>query len=84
MPSGLAKIAQQQVGEGKTSALVVMKFLVTVARVSMEDCERMAAAFAQHHCDTGQERRCVTCGVGLEPTTLRLTATQLVVHTRCY
>ena len=48
---------QQQVAEGKTSVLVVMKFLVTVARVSMEDCERMAAAFAQHHCDTGQERR---------------------------
>jgi hypothetical protein len=39
-------LRQQQVREGKTSAFVTMEFLVTVARVSMEDCERMAAAFA--------------------------------------
>jgi hypothetical protein len=39
-------LLQQQVREGKTSALVAMKFLVTVARVSREDRERMAAAFA--------------------------------------
>jgi len=45
-------LLQQQVREGKTSALAAMKFLVTVARVSTEDCEGMAAAFAQHHCDT--------------------------------
>jgi len=53
-------LLQQQVREGKTSALAAMKFPVTVAHVSTEDCEGMAAAFAQHHCDTGQERRCGT------------------------
>ena len=31
-----------------------MKFLVPVARVSLEDCERMAAVFARHRCDTRQ------------------------------
>ncbi len=31
-----------------------MKFLVPVARISLEDCQQMAAAFAQHHCDTRQ------------------------------
>jgi hypothetical protein len=29
-----------------------MKFLVPMARISLEDCQRMAAAFAQHHCST--------------------------------
>src|SRR5262249_39745599 len=29
-----------------------MRFLAPVARISLADCERMAAAFAQHHCDT--------------------------------
>ena len=29
-----------------------MKFLVPVARQSLEDCQRMAAIFAEHHCDT--------------------------------
>jgi ParB family chromosome partitioning protein len=45
---------QQQVREGKISAHVAMKYLVPVVRVSVEDCERMAAAFAQHHCNTRQ------------------------------
>ena len=31
-----------------------MKYLVPVARVSLEDCVRMAAAFVQQHCDTRQ------------------------------
>jgi transposase len=31
---------------------VALKFLVPVARQSLEDCQRMAAIFAQHHCDT--------------------------------
>ena len=31
-----------------------MKYLVPVARINLEDCERMAAAFAQYHCDTKQ------------------------------
>jgi ParB family chromosome partitioning protein len=43
---------QQQVSEGKIAAQVGMKFLVPVARQSMEDCQRMAAIFAEHHCDT--------------------------------
>src|ERR1700682_1078257 len=43
---------QQQVREGKIPAQVAMKFLVPVARQSLEDCQRMAAIFAQHHCDT--------------------------------
>jgi hypothetical protein len=29
-----------------------MKHLVPVARISLDDCERMAAAFAKNHCDT--------------------------------
>jgi hypothetical protein len=31
-----------------------MKYLVPVARVHVEDCERMAAAFVEHRCDTRQ------------------------------
>jgi len=50
----LPEAIQQQVREGKISAHVAMKFLVPVARVSLEDCRRMAAVFAQHHCDTRQ------------------------------
>jgi ParB/RepB/Spo0J family partition protein len=50
----LPEAIQQQVREGKISAHVAMKFLVPVARINLEDCQRMAAAFAQHHCDTRQ------------------------------
>ncbi len=50
----LPEAIQQQVREGKISAHVAMKFLVPVARVSLEDCERMAAVFARHRCDTRQ------------------------------
>jgi ParB family chromosome partitioning protein len=50
----LPESIQQQVREGKISAHVAMKFLVPVARVSLEGCERMAAVFAQRHCDTRQ------------------------------
>jgi hypothetical protein len=31
-----------------------MKCLVPAARINVEDCERMAAIFAEHHCDTRQ------------------------------
>jgi hypothetical protein len=48
----LPEAIQQQVREGKVLAQVAMKFLVPVARQSLEDCQRMAAIFAQHHCDT--------------------------------
>jgi ParB family transcriptional regulator, chromosome partitioning protein len=47
----LPEAIQQQVREGKITAQVAMKFLVPVARQSVEDCQRMAAIFAEHHCD---------------------------------
>jgi len=48
----LPEAIQQQVREGKILAQVALKFLVPVARQSLQDCQRMAAIFAQHHCDT--------------------------------
>jgi ParB/RepB/Spo0J family partition protein len=39
---------QQQVRTGEISAQVAMKYLVPVARASLEDCQQMAAAFARH------------------------------------
>jgi len=48
----LPEAIQQQVREGKILAQVAMKFLVPVVRQSLEDCQRMAAIFAEHHCDT--------------------------------
>jgi len=48
----LPEAIQQQVREGKILAQVALKFLVPVARQSLEDCQRMAALFVQHHCDT--------------------------------
>jgi ParB/RepB/Spo0J family partition protein len=48
LPEGI----QQKVREGKIPAQMAMKFLVPVARQSLEDCQRMAAIFAAHHCDT--------------------------------
>ena len=50
----LPEAIQQQVREGKISAHVAMKYLVPVARINLEDCERMAAVFAPHHGDTRQ------------------------------
>jgi ParB/RepB/Spo0J family partition protein len=50
----LPEAIQQQVRDGKILAQVALKFLVPVARQSLEDCQRMAAIFAQHHCDTRQ------------------------------
>jgi ParB family chromosome partitioning protein len=48
----LPEAIQQQVREGKITAQVAMKFLVPVARQNLEDCQRMAAIFAEHHCET--------------------------------
>jgi len=48
----LPEAIQQQVREGKILAQVALKFLIPVARQSLEDCQRMAGIFAQHHCDT--------------------------------
>jgi ParB family transcriptional regulator, chromosome partitioning protein len=50
----LPETIQQQVREGAIAAQVAMKYLVPIARVSGEDCARMAAAFVQHRCDTRQ------------------------------
>src|SRR6516165_9220255 len=48
----LPESIQQQVREGKIAAQVAMKFLVPAARQSLEDCQRMAAIFAEYHCNT--------------------------------
>jgi len=48
----LPEAIQQQVREGKILAQVALKFLVPVARQNLENCQRMATIFAQHHCDT--------------------------------
>jgi ParB family chromosome partitioning protein len=48
----LPEAVQQQVREGKIAAQLAMKYLVPVARIGVEDCQRMAAAFAAHHCTT--------------------------------
>jgi ParB family chromosome partitioning protein len=50
----LPEAVQQQVREGKISTHVAMKFLVPMARIDVESCQRMAAIFAQRHCDTRQ------------------------------
>jgi len=48
----LPESIQQQVREGKLGAQLAMKYLVPVARVSLEDCIRMASALVQQHCNT--------------------------------
>jgi ParB family transcriptional regulator, chromosome partitioning protein len=48
----LPEAIQQQVREGKITSQVAMKVLVPVARQNLEDCQRMAAVFAGHRCDT--------------------------------
>jgi ParB family chromosome partitioning protein len=50
----LPETIQQQVREGAIAAQVAMKYLVPIARVSAEDCARMAAALVLHRCDTRQ------------------------------
>src|ERR1700681_3534725 len=44
----LPESVQQQVRSGAITAHVAMKFLVPVARTHLEDCQRMAEAFAAH------------------------------------
>ena len=48
----LPESIQQQVREGKLGAQLAMKYLVPVARVSLEDCMRLASALVQQHCNT--------------------------------
>src|SRR3954447_10695921 len=50
----LPEAIQQQVREGRIAAQTAMKYLVPIARLSVEDCDRMAAAFARHRCDARQ------------------------------
>jgi ParB/RepB/Spo0J family partition protein len=47
----LPEAIQEQVREGQIPAQVAMKFLAPVARVSLEDCQRMAAIFAQRRAE---------------------------------
>jgi ParB/RepB/Spo0J family partition protein len=56
----LPEAVQQNVREGGIAAQVAMKYLVPMARVSAEDCERMAAAFVKHRCDTRQAAQLYT------------------------
>ncbi len=48
----LPEAIQQQVRQGRVPAQVALKYLVPVARQSLEDCQRMAAIFARHHSET--------------------------------
>jgi ParB/RepB/Spo0J family partition protein len=48
----LPEAIQQQVRDGKIHAQVAMKFLAPAARKNLDDCQRMAAIFAEHRCDT--------------------------------
>jgi len=54
----LPEAIQQPVREGALRAELAMKYLVPgpegAPRVGVEDCQRMAAAFVQHRCDTRQ------------------------------
>jgi ParB family transcriptional regulator, chromosome partitioning protein len=50
----LPESTQQQIREGKIAAQTAMKYLVPMARVSAEDCERMADIWVKHYCDTRQ------------------------------
>ena len=56
----LPEAVQRHVREGNITAQIAMKYLVPVARVSAEDCERMAAAFVKHRCDTRQAAQLYT------------------------
>jgi ParB family chromosome partitioning protein len=56
----LPEAVQQQVREGKISAQIAMKYLVPAARISLEDCQRMAAIFATQHWDTRAAGRLYT------------------------
>ena len=56
----LPEAVQQRVREGNLSAQIAMKYLVPVARVSADDCERMANAFVKHRCDSRQAAQLYT------------------------
>src|SRR5437867_9371213 len=50
----LPETVQQQVRSGDISAHVAMKYLAPVARANLNDCQRMADAFARHHFSSRQ------------------------------
>ncbi len=56
----LPEAIQRQVREGNLIAQVAMKYLVPIARVNADDCERMAAAFVKHRCDTREAAQLYT------------------------
>ena len=56
----LPEVVQRYVREGSIAAQIAMKYLVPVARVSAEDCERMANVFVKHRCDTRQAAQLYT------------------------
>jgi hypothetical protein len=56
----LPEPVQLHVREGTLSAQIAMKYLVPIARVGADDCERMAAAFVKHRCDTRQATQLYT------------------------
>jgi len=56
----LPEAVQRHVREGNITAQIAMKYLVPVARVNAEDCERMAAAFVKHRCDSRQAAQLYT------------------------
>jgi hypothetical protein len=53
----LPNSVQQQVRAGEIPAQVAMKYLVPVARVSLDDCQQMAAAFARCKFTSRQARQ---------------------------
>jgi ParB family chromosome partitioning protein len=56
----LPEAVQLHVREGRITAQIAMKYLVPVARVSADDCERVATAFVKHRCDTRQAAQLYT------------------------
>lgn len=63
----LPEVIQQQIREGKIPAQMAMRYLVPVARVSVQDCEQLAAAFIQCHCDSRQAGQLYAAWRGATP-----------------
>jgi ParB family transcriptional regulator, chromosome partitioning protein len=56
----LPEAVQRYVREGGITAQTAMKYLVPMARVSVDDCERMANTFVKHRCATRQAAQLYT------------------------
>jgi len=56
----LPQVIQQTVRVGEISAQIAMKYLVPVARVNTDDCQRMADAFRKHRFTTRQAHELYT------------------------